>query len=160
MENLPAPPPLQSFGHALDSGPGEFGRLRDSRDAAGDFPELRRRFAEGGHLYLPGYLDRDEVPRACLVDRLAAADVLDPAHPPSRASAGRMQAASSSPRSPRAIRRSNACCTRGACPASTASSTVRRSGIETTGGFARSAPASAPTHTATCPMRAAAPTAI
>ncbi|MBM3843951.1 MAG: phytanoyl-CoA dioxygenase family protein [Verrucomicrobia bacterium] len=84
METLTAPPPLQSFGHALDSGPGELGPLRDSRDAAGDFPELRRRFAEDGYLYLPGYLDRDEVlrARASLLDRLAAADVLDPAHPP------------------------------------------------------------------------------
>ena len=83
METLTALPPLQSYGHPLDPGPGELGLLRDSRDAADDFPELRRRFAEDGYLYLPGYLDRGEVlrARASLLDRLAAADVLDPAHP-------------------------------------------------------------------------------
>lgn len=83
MATLTALPPLQSYGHSLDSGPDELGLLRDSRDAAEDFPELRRRFAEDGYLYLPGYLDRAEVlgARASLLDRLAAADVLDPAQP-------------------------------------------------------------------------------
>ena len=83
MATLTALPPLQSYGHSLDSGPDELGLLRDSRDVAEDFPELRRRFAEDGYLYLPGYLDRAEVlgARASLLDRLAAADVLDPAQP-------------------------------------------------------------------------------
>jgi hypothetical protein len=83
MATLTALPPLQSYGHPLESGPDELGLLRDSRDAAADFPELRRRFAEDGYLYLPGYLDRAEVlgARASLLDRLAAADVLDPVQP-------------------------------------------------------------------------------
>jgi hypothetical protein len=44
---------------------------------------LRQRFAADGYLYMKGYLDRDEVlaARASLTDGLAAAGVLDPAHP-------------------------------------------------------------------------------
>jgi hypothetical protein len=59
------------------------GLLRDSSDAADDVEELRRRVAEDGYLYMRGYLDRDEVlaARASLTERLAAAGVLDPAHP-------------------------------------------------------------------------------
>ena len=77
-------PQLYSYGHALEMTDDKVGLLRDSSAAADDFPELRRRFAENGYLYLPGYLDRDEVlaARASLTDGLAAAGVLDPAHPP------------------------------------------------------------------------------
>jgi hypothetical protein len=76
-------PQLYSYGHELDMAEDKVGLMRDSTDAATDFEELRRRFAEDGYIYMPGYLDRDEVlaARASLTDGLAAADVLDPAHP-------------------------------------------------------------------------------
>jgi len=77
-------PAIHSFGHALDLSEDKFGFLRDSSDAAEDFPELRRRQAEDGYLYMKGYLDRDEVlaARSRLTERLAAAGVLDEACPP------------------------------------------------------------------------------
>jgi Phytanoyl-CoA dioxygenase (PhyH) len=76
-------PQLYSYGHELEMTDDKVGLLRDSSDAADDFEELRRRHAEDGYLYLPGYLDRDEVlaARATLTDGLAAAGVLDPAYP-------------------------------------------------------------------------------
>jgi hypothetical protein len=79
----PALPQIYSFGHALDMDDDKIGLLRDSSDAAEDFPELRRRFATDGYLYMKGYLDRDEVltARASLTDGLAAAGVLDPTYP-------------------------------------------------------------------------------
>jgi ectoine hydroxylase-related dioxygenase (phytanoyl-CoA dioxygenase family) len=84
MSTATALPQLHSYGHALDMDDAKAGWLRESADAAGDMPELRRRLAEEGYLYLRGYLDRDEVlaARASLTDRLAQAGVLDPAHPP------------------------------------------------------------------------------
>lgn len=83
MPTLTALPQLHSYGHPLDMDDDKVGRLRDSRDAAEDFEELRRRFDTDGYLYMKGYLDRDEVlrARASLTDRLATAGVLDPAHP-------------------------------------------------------------------------------
>ena len=76
-------PQLYSYGHELEMTDDKVGLLRDSSDAAEDFPELRRRVAEDGYLYLKGYLDRAEVlaARASLTAGLAAADVLDPAYP-------------------------------------------------------------------------------
>lgn len=83
MSTATALPQLYSFGHALDMDDDKVGLLRDSSDAADDMVELRRRFAEEGYLYMRGYLDRDQVlrARASLTDRLAEADVLDPAFP-------------------------------------------------------------------------------
>src|ERR1022692_1523868 len=43
-------PQIYSYGHALDMDDDKFGLLRDSSDAATDFPELRRRFAADGYL--------------------------------------------------------------------------------------------------------------
>jgi hypothetical protein len=76
-------PQLYSYGHALEMDDSKVGLLRDSSDAATDFEELRRRFADDGYLYMRGYLDRDEVlaARASLTERLGAAGVLDPAYP-------------------------------------------------------------------------------
>lgn len=76
-------PQLYSYGHRLDMDEDRVGLLRDSSDAATDFEELRRRFADDGYIYMRGYLDRNEVlaARASLTDRLADAGVLDPAHP-------------------------------------------------------------------------------
>lgn len=77
-------PQIYSYGHALDMSEDKFGLLRDSSDAARDFVELRRRFAEDGYLYMKGYLDRDQVleARASLTSRLAEAGVLDENYPP------------------------------------------------------------------------------
>jgi hypothetical protein len=76
-------PQLHSYGHELDMDDDKVGLVRDSSDAATDFEELRRRFADDGYLYMRGYLDRSAVlaARASLTDRLGAAGVLDPAHP-------------------------------------------------------------------------------
>jgi hypothetical protein len=76
-------PQIYSYGHALDMDEDKFGLLRDSSDAAMDFVELRRRFADDGYLYMKGYLDRGQVleARASLTDRLAAAGALDPDYP-------------------------------------------------------------------------------
>ncbi len=88
MSTITAPaatalPQIHSFGHALEMDDDKIGLLRDSSDAAEDFPELRRRFAADGYLYMKGYLDRDQVlaARVTLTDGLAAAGVLDPAYP-------------------------------------------------------------------------------
>jgi hypothetical protein len=76
-------PQLYSYGHALDMDGEKVGLLRDSSDAATDFEELRRRFADDGYIYMRGYLDREDVlaARASLTQRLGAAGVLDPAYP-------------------------------------------------------------------------------
>lgn len=83
MNTTTALPQLYSYGHELDMAEDKAGWLRESTDAADDVVELRRRFAEDGYLYLPGYLDRAEVldVRASLCHGLAAAGVLDPAYP-------------------------------------------------------------------------------
>src|SRR4051812_41116234 len=83
MSTLTALPQLYSYGHALDMDDEKVGLLRDSSDAADDMPELRRRFATDGYLYMKGYLDRDEVlgARVSLTDGLGAAGVLDERFP-------------------------------------------------------------------------------
>ncbi len=83
MSTATALPPIYSYGHPLDMTDDKIGLLRDSSDAADDVAELRQRFAADGYLYMKGYLDRDEVlaARASLTAGLAAAGVLDPAHP-------------------------------------------------------------------------------
>ena len=76
-------PPIFSYGHQLDTDPSVFGMLRESTDVADDFEALRARFQEDGYLYLPGYLDREEVlgVRQTLTDRLAEQGLLHPDHP-------------------------------------------------------------------------------
>ena len=76
-------PPITSSGHELDTDPSRFGFLRDSGDAACDFEELRTRLVNDGYLYLPGYLDREEVlgVRKTFTDRLAEQGLLDPDRP-------------------------------------------------------------------------------
>lgn len=83
MSTATALPKIYSYGHALDMTDDKIGLLRDSSAAADDVAELRQRFAADGYLYMKGYLDRDEVlaARASLTAGLAAAGVLDPAHP-------------------------------------------------------------------------------
>lgn len=74
---------LTAQGLELDLSQEAFGTLRSSRDIEADFDSLRARMREDGYLYLPGYLDREEVRgvRRGLTDRLAAAGLLDEQHP-------------------------------------------------------------------------------
>ncbi len=76
-------PPIYSYGHELDTDPSLFGILRDSSDAADDFDELRARLVNDGYLYLPGYLDREEVlgVRKTLTGGLAEQGLLHPDRP-------------------------------------------------------------------------------
>jgi len=76
-------PHLTSLSQELDTSPACFGELRDSMDAIDDIAALRERMAQDGYLYLPGYLDRDEVleARQVVTDRLAAQGFLDPNYP-------------------------------------------------------------------------------
>lgn len=72
-------PRLTAQGRELDTSLEAFGTLRASTDAADDADELRRRVREDGYLFLPGYLDREEVldVRRVLTNRLAEAGCLD-----------------------------------------------------------------------------------
>jgi hypothetical protein len=73
----------KSSGRALDVTPEAFGDLRRSDDVAGDAEVLRARMREDGYLYLPGYLDREEVlaARLAVLGRLAADGRIDARHP-------------------------------------------------------------------------------
>jgi len=91
------PPRVVSRGQDLEQTPEAFGELRRSDDlvrpASGvaDVTDrasvLRARLAEDGYLYLPGYLDRDEVlgARRELCAQLAAQGLLDPRRRPADA---------------------------------------------------------------------------
>lgn len=87
MTTAPAHQRLMASGHELDAGPEAFGQLRSSIDVAGDPATLRQRMQEDGYLFLPGYLDRDDVlaARAEIVGRLAEQGYLMPETPPREA---------------------------------------------------------------------------
>jgi len=72
-------PRLLAHGAELDTAPESFGVLRASSDVVGDEHALRERMSEDGYLYMPGYLDRDEVLQARheMTRRLAAEGQLD-----------------------------------------------------------------------------------
>lgn len=72
--------PLTMGGQELDASAEAFGTLRDSTDIAHDFPALRQRMEQDGYLFIPGYLDREEVRAARLecATRLADAGLLHP----------------------------------------------------------------------------------
>lgn len=76
-------PSLTAQGVAIDTSPEAFGWLRDSNDARGDFDELRRRMDTDGYLFLPGFLDRDEVRsvRHGIAQQFEREGILDPAFP-------------------------------------------------------------------------------
>ena len=76
-------PPLTAQGTVLDPSPDCLGVLRDSTDVAGDPAALRARVREDGYLFLPGFLDPDRVreARKSVTDRLAEAELTDPAYP-------------------------------------------------------------------------------
>lgn len=77
-------PRLLSSGFEIDTSPENWGPLRDSRDAADDVEELRKRMREDGYLYLPGYLDRKQVldARRVITNKLAAEELLEPGTDP------------------------------------------------------------------------------
>lgn len=54
-------PTLSSNGVPLETGPDEFGELRDANELLGDFGALRQRMEEDGYLLFRGLLDRDVV---------------------------------------------------------------------------------------------------
>lgn len=60
-----------------------FGELRSSIDIADDAEALRARMAEDGYVYLPDYLNRDEVleGRRAVLRRIAAAGAMHPDYP-------------------------------------------------------------------------------
>lgn len=72
-------PRLTASGHELDLSPECFGELRSSIDIVDDSAALSQRMEEDGYLFLPGYLNRDEVleARHVMTSRLAAEGHLD-----------------------------------------------------------------------------------
>jgi len=72
-------PSLHASGVALETGEDKLGWLLDSSRLIDDIQSLRGRLKEEGYLFLPGYLDRDEVidARGEVTDRLAAGGHLD-----------------------------------------------------------------------------------
>ena len=71
----------------LDPAPDALGPLVSSRDISGDSAALQARLNADGYLFLPGYLDADEVAaaRSAILDRLAQAGLLDPTREPADA---------------------------------------------------------------------------
>ena len=68
-------------GEAIDSA--LLGELRDASSALGDREALHRCMARDGYLYLPGFLDREEVmaARMSVLSRLSAKGLIDHSHP-------------------------------------------------------------------------------
>lgn len=73
---------LSAMGHELDLSPDAFGYLRSSIDLLDDPPALRARMEEDGYLFLPGYLDVDQVldARRVMCEKLDAQGLLDRDH--------------------------------------------------------------------------------
>ena len=67
----------------LDMSPDAFGTLRSSEDIFDDVPAQQQRLDEDGYLYLPGYLDIDEIRdvRTVIFDHLSKNGILDPTFP-------------------------------------------------------------------------------
>ncbi len=76
-----------SQGLELDMRPSCFGELECSSSLLGDAEQLRDRMRDNGYLFLRGFLDRNDVldARREVVDRLAAAGLLEPGSDPLRA---------------------------------------------------------------------------
>lgn len=73
-------PRLTSLDLELDTSREAFGELVSSIDFIDDMQVLRARMREEGYLYLPGYLNRDEVlaTRRVIAGRLSAEGLLEP----------------------------------------------------------------------------------
>jgi hypothetical protein len=82
-ESMPSNKPLRSGGVEIDTSPEAFGFLVESADAVDDPAELRARMERDGYLYIPNFLDREEVRAARLeICRVLDADgLLDPEFP-------------------------------------------------------------------------------
>ena len=80
---------LTASGQEIDTAPECFGALESSTDLLDDLAALRDRMANQGYLYLPGYLDRDEVlaARRAIAERLAAAGHTAAGTPPAELAA-------------------------------------------------------------------------
>lgn len=78
-------PRLASHGIELDLSSEKFGELRRSEDVLDNVNELRARMQSDGYLFLPNYLDRDEVlaARSKMLRDLAALGCLSEDSPPS-----------------------------------------------------------------------------
>jgi hypothetical protein len=74
---------LRSMGLELETGPEALGPLKDSSSLAADPAALRQRMAEEGYLYLPGYLDKDQVlaARMEMLRRISEKGFLDASQP-------------------------------------------------------------------------------
>jgi hypothetical protein len=114
-----------SRGQELELAPDAFGELRRSDDLVprllaqsngptADAPRLaavlRQRIAEDGYLYLPGYLDREEVlaARRALCAQLAEQGLLDPSRPVEEAVVNPLDPAAPLTTRPAALGRQNA----------------------------------------------------
>src|SRR4051812_32801820 len=77
-------PRLTASGQVIDTSPERFGTLESSIDLLDNPAALRERMQAEGYLYLPGYLDRDQVlaARQEIAERLAAAGHTEPGTPP------------------------------------------------------------------------------
>lgn len=78
---------LYSGGLPLDTSDDVFGELRSSIEALDDPVVLRARMEEDGYLFLPGFIDREEVraARGAICDELFREGALDPAFPAEQA---------------------------------------------------------------------------
>jgi len=74
---------LRARGFELDLRPESFGELLRSDNILNDTDALRRRLAEEGYLYIPGFFPRDLIraARSEFLRRIHAFGGLDPAHP-------------------------------------------------------------------------------
>ena len=70
---------LRACGHALEMGPDRHGQFQDSTALLSDTDALRHQIAEQGHLFLPGFLDRQRVleVRGALLKKLAERGAID-----------------------------------------------------------------------------------
>ena len=87
MPDIVAFPPLFSGGIQLQTDPQRFGTLRDSSSLAGSIDELQARMDQDGYLFLPGFLNREEVleARREITRRLAEQGALNEAFDPMEA---------------------------------------------------------------------------
>ncbi len=67
-------------GLPLDTSPGFFGELRSSNELLDNPQALQERMADDGYIFLPGFLDRDEVRlvRKSICEALAADGCFEP----------------------------------------------------------------------------------